>query len=156
MRSIRSISRSRTLTNLRTPSSNAVLPCALPLASAWANSNLACCVTFMGAGACLWKALFVRHGQFGITFAHDFPHAQLREFFGQGVFPVEQATLQHGFILQETGDDFVQILLADARGLRALRCCQPIDFHMNLAGILVHAKVMTTGLVAFFAVIEAR
>src|SRR6218665_3141681 len=49
---IRSISRSRTLTNLRTPSSNAVLPCALPLASAWANSNLACCVTFMAAMAC--------------------------------------------------------------------------------------------------------
>src|SRR6218665_4211957 len=51
-RSIRSISRSRTLTDLRTPSSNAVLPCALPFASACANNNLAFLLTFMAAMAC--------------------------------------------------------------------------------------------------------
>ena len=49
MRSIKSISRSRTLTNLRTPSSNAVLPYAVPspFASVWATANLACWVMFM-------------------------------------------------------------------------------------------------------------
>ena len=99
-------------------------------------------------------SLLVSVGQLRVALAHNFAHAQLRQLFRQGVFFIEQPAFQRNFVLQKTGNHFVQVLLADAGGLGAFGYCQPVDLHMNLASVLVHPHVVATVFVATLTVIK--
>ena len=107
-----------------------------------------------GGNGVLADCFLVFAAQLRVAIAHDFSHAQLRQLFRQGVFLVKQAALQHGLVLQEAGDDLVQILFADARGLRTCGRGQAVDLDMDLTRARVDANVVATGLVARIAVIK--
>ena len=124
--------------------------------SAWLHqSQLGLLGDVHGGNGVLADCFLVFAAQLRVAIAHNFSHAQLRQLFGQGVFLVKQAALQHRLVLQEAGDDLVQILFADARCLRAFGRGQAVDFDMDLAGVLVNADVVSAGLIACVAVIKA-
>ena len=54
--------------------------------------------------------------EFGILVLDDLAHADLGQFLGHQLL-VEQPALDRRLVLHEGGDDLVQILPADARGL---------------------------------------
>ncbi|MNJ81737.1 hypothetical protein D3C77_806910 [compost metagenome] len=62
----------------------------------------------------LADGFLINVAQVWVTLAYDLAHAQLGQLFWQSVFLVEQAALQHGFVLQEVGHHFVQVFFADA------------------------------------------
>ena len=124
--------------------------------SAWLHqSQLGLLGDVHGGNGVLADCFLVFAAQLRVALAHDFSHAQLRQLFGQGVFLVKQAALQHRLVLQEAGDDLVQILFADARCLRTCGRGQTVDFDMDLAAALVNADVVSAGLIACIAVIKA-
>ena len=103
----------------------------------------------------LADGLLVRRAQVGVAFTDNFAHTELGQLFGQRVFLVEQAALQHGFVLQKAGHDFVEVFFANAGGFWALRRDQPFNFEVKLAGGGVHPDVTPPCFVAVLAVIKA-
>ncbi len=91
----------------------------------------------------------------GVLVLDDLAHADLRQFLGHQFF-VEQAALDGGLVLNEGGDHFVQVFLADARRFLALGFGEALDLDLDLAGLVVDADVGLVGVVAALAVVEAR
>ena len=108
-----------------------------------------------GGNGVLAHGLLVFVVKFGIFVLDDLAHADLGQFLGHQ-FLVEQAALDRRLVLNEGGNHFVQIFLADARGFLALGVGKPFDLDLELAGLLVEADVAFVGVVAAFAVVEAR
>ncbi|MCY1237059.1 hypothetical protein D9M72_497400 [compost metagenome] len=99
--------------------------------------------------------LLVFLAQVGIAVAHDLAQLHLGQFFGQRVVLVEQTAFQGSLVLDEPGDDLVQVLAADARRFGGLGHSQSVDLHVDLAGLGIHAHVGLVFLVAAFAIVES-
>ena len=84
----------------------------------------------------------------------DLAHANLRQFLGHQLL-VEQTALKGGLVLNEGGNNLVQILLTDARGFLALGFGESFDLDLELPRLLVEADVALVGVIAAFAVVEA-
>ena len=108
-----------------------------------------------GGDGVLAHGLLIFLVKFGIFVLDDLAHADLGQFLGHQLL-VEQAALDGGLVLNEGGNHLVQILLADARGFLALGFGEPFDLDLELPRLLVEADIAFVGVVAAFAVVEAR
>jgi hypothetical protein len=61
------------------------------------------------------------------------------------------------FVLNETGDDFVQVFPADAGGVSSLfGADKPLDFNLELPGLVIEADIAFVRVIAAIAIIETR
>ena len=88
-----------------------------------------------GGDGVLAHRLLILLVELGILVLDDLAHADLGQLLGHQ-FLVEQAALDGGLVLNEGGNDLVQVLLADARGLLALRLGETLDLDLELARLL--------------------
>ena len=98
--------------------------------------------------------LLVARVEVRVAILDDLAQAKLGQFLGHQ-FLVEQAPFQAGLVLDEGGDDLVEVLLADALPLRGLGLGQTLDLDLELARGLIDADVFLVGDVARLAIAEA-
>ena len=92
--------------------------------------------------------------KFRVFVLDDLAHANLRQLLGHQLL-VEQTALKGGLVLNEGGNNLVQILLTDARGFLALGFGEPFDLDLELPRLLVEADIAFVRVIAAFAVVEA-
>ncbi len=84
----------------------------------------------------------------------DLAHAHLCQLFRHKLF-IEQPALDRCLVLNKGGDHLVQILLANALGLFAIRLCQPLDLDLKLSAFLVETDILLRGVISTFAIVKA-
>src|SRR5581483_3515150 len=107
-----------------------------------------------GRDGVLAHGLLILLVQLGILVLDYLAHAELGQFLRHQL-GIEQAALDRGLVLYEGGNDLVQVLLADALRLHALRLDKALDLDLELAGFLVEADIGLIGIVPAFTVIKA-
>ena len=93
-----------------------------------------------GGDGVLADGFVVGVAEVGVAVADDLSHSDLGEFFWDHL-GVEQAAFQGGAVLDEGGDDFVEVFAADAGGFGAFGGDEAFDFHVEHAALLVEADV---------------
>ncbi len=84
-----------------------------------------------GGDGVLAHRLLILLVQLGVFVLDDLAHAELGQLLRHQLV-VEQPALDRGLVLHEGGDDLVQVLLADALRLLALRRDKALDLDLEL------------------------
>src|SRR3546814_13054164 len=92
--------------------------------------------------------------QFGIFLPDDLSHLELGKLFRNDV-GIEHAALHHRLVLDEAGDDLIEVFAADARCLDAFRQLEALDLEMHLA-VVVDPAIRLTFLVPAGTISEPR
>ncbi|GCD60509.1 hypothetical protein NBRC3278_3407 [Acetobacter pasteurianus NBRC 3278] len=100
----------------------------------------------------LAHSLLILIRKLGIPIANDFPQPDLCQFL-RGRLLVKQTMLQGRLVLHKGRHNFVQIFPTDPLRFRAFGRNQPLDLHMELAGLRIEANIRAVWLVAFFSVV---